>query len=52
MYVCMYVCMYVRTFGRSFINKTNSKGPKIDPWGTPDVLEESCVSATVLCNCQ
>ena len=28
----------VKTFGRSFTNKTNSKGPKIDPWGTPDVI--------------
>ena len=21
---------------KSFINRTNSKGPKMDPWGTPD----------------
>ena len=28
----------VKTFGRSFTNKTNSKGPKIDSWGTPDVI--------------
>ena len=27
---------------KSFINRTNSKGPKMDPWGTPDTtgLEE------------
>ena len=36
----------------SLINKTNSKGPKIDPWGTPDNTSDSidkAWSTTTLC---
>ena len=38
---------------KSFINRTNSKGPKMDPWGTPDRTgfeEELTPSNTTLCS--
>ena len=38
---------------KSFINRTNSKGPKMDPWGTPDRTdfeEDLTPSNTTLCS--
>ena len=40
------------TSGRSFMNKTNSIGPRILPCGTPDVTEhqlDTAPSITTLC---
>ena len=38
---------------KSFMNKTKSKGPKMDPWGTPDRTgfeEDLTPSNTTLCS--
>ena len=42
------------SFKMEFMNMLNSKGPRMEPWGTPDVTvakSEAIPSRTTLCFC-
>ena len=46
MFTSYYDKVYVKSilftefdFGKSFINIKKNNGPKIDPWGTPEMIE-------------